>query len=39
MPNLARSSQNKAKPNLTTMKKIKQFCEKYKMPYTDIEKT
>lgn len=27
----------KVKPNLTAMKKIKAFCEKYNLSYNDIE--
>ena len=27
----------KGKPNLSAMKKLKQFCEKYSLPYEDIE--
>lgn len=28
----------KSKPNLSAMKKLKQFCGKYNLPYEDIEK-
>ena len=28
----------KVKPNLTAMKSIKQFCDKYALPYEAIEK-
>lgn len=28
----------RGKPNLITMKHIKEFCEKYNLPYEEIEK-
>ena len=37
-PSINRWENNRGKPSLNTMKKIKEFCNKNDLPYEEIEK-